>query len=415
MKEELTLVELGSHLRIEESLRVYNDNRGKRKHHDTKADPNKKPKVTCWKYGKPRHLKKIAKLVMLATKPIVQAQRVQWMDDDVAWWVDSGATVHVCKNRCWFKTYESLNNRSILYMGNESIAIMHGCGCVDLRFSFGKVVCLLNVLHVPDKRKYLVSSSVLNNCGYKQVTESNNFVVSKHGHVHFNKMQDMSKDGLIPSFDMDIEKWIEYFDTYAPVVRISTIRLLIAVASIHSLIMHQMDVKTTFLNEELEEEVDMTKEFSSSSFSMKDMRETDVILALAAADKEAEWLKNLLLKISLWVKPMAPISIHCDSATILVKAYSQMYNRKSRHLGASHSMIRELITNGVISIEFVRTPNSLLRKLDSWVQCGKPNIQRIEAHVLQIILRMCLKPAEKEDEVVNFSMVMSLKKCFAGS
>nr|GEY79129.1 zinc finger, CCHC-type [Tanacetum cinerariifolium] len=31
----------------------YNDNRGKRKHHDTKADPNKKPKVTCWKCRKP--------------------------------------------------------------------------------------------------------------------------------------------------------------------------------------------------------------------------------------------------------------------------------------------------------------------------------------------------------------------------
>ncbi|GKE22978.1 zinc finger, CCHC-type containing protein [Tanacetum coccineum] len=86
--EELTLVELGSHLRIEESLRAhdndkpkgnnvagplvvnmiehnnssrYNDNKGKRKHHDTKADPNKKPKVTCWKCGKPGHLKKDCK------------------------------------------------------------------------------------------------------------------------------------------------------------------------------------------------------------------------------------------------------------------------------------------------------------------------------------------------------------------
>ncbi|GJR62420.1 hypothetical protein Tco_1504582 [Tanacetum coccineum] len=28
---------------------MYNDNRGKRKHHDTKADPNKKSKVTYWK------------------------------------------------------------------------------------------------------------------------------------------------------------------------------------------------------------------------------------------------------------------------------------------------------------------------------------------------------------------------------
>ncbi|GKF52284.1 hypothetical protein Tco_0148751, partial [Tanacetum coccineum] len=78
-------------------------------------------------------------------------------------------------------------------------------------------------------------------------------------------------------------------------------------------------------------------------------------VALAAAGKEAEWLKNLLLEIPLWSKPIAPISIHCDSAATLAKAYSQMYNGKSRHLGVRHSMIHKLIMNKVISIEFVRS------------------------------------------------------------
>ncbi|GJZ02956.1 zinc finger, CCHC-type containing protein [Tanacetum coccineum] len=39
----------------------YNDNKGKRKHQDTKYGPNKKSKVTCWKCGKPVHLKKDCK------------------------------------------------------------------------------------------------------------------------------------------------------------------------------------------------------------------------------------------------------------------------------------------------------------------------------------------------------------------
>ncbi|GKD96104.1 zinc finger, CCHC-type containing protein [Tanacetum coccineum] len=82
-------------------------------------------------------------------------------------------------------------------------------------------------------------------------------------------------------------------------------------------------------------------------------------VVLAAAGKEAEYLKNLILEIPLWVKPMAPISIHCDSAAILAKAYSQMYNGKSRNLGVRHSMIRELITNKVVSIEFVRSKQNL--------------------------------------------------------
>ncbi|GKF60279.1 hypothetical protein Tco_0177065, partial [Tanacetum coccineum] len=82
-------------------------------------------------------------------------------------------------------------------------------------------------------------------------------------------------------------------------------------------------------------------------------------VALAAAGKEAEWLKNLLLEITSWSKPIAPISIRCDNAATLAKAYSQMYNGKSRHLGVRHSMIHELITNGVISIEFVRSQQNL--------------------------------------------------------
>nr|GEU96603.1 hypothetical protein [Tanacetum cinerariifolium] len=80
-----------------------------------------------------------------------------------------------------------------------------------------------------------------------------------------------------------------------------------------------------------------------------------VFLLGGAAGKEAEWLKYLFFEIPLWYKPMIPIFIYCDSAATLAKAYSQMYNEKYRHLGVRHNMIRELIMNGWISIEFVRS------------------------------------------------------------
>nr|GEZ46080.1 zinc finger, CCHC-type [Tanacetum cinerariifolium] len=82
-------------------------------------------------------------------------------------------------------------------------------------------------------------------------------------------------------------------------------------------------------------------------------------VALAAAGKEAEWLRNLIHDIPIWPKPITPIFIHCDSAATLAKAYSQIYNGKSRHLGVRHSMIGGLIMNGVISIEFVRSQHNL--------------------------------------------------------
>nr|GEZ69597.1 zinc finger, CCHC-type [Tanacetum cinerariifolium] len=38
--------------------------------------------------------------------------------DAIAWWIDSGATTHVCKDRCWFKTCELVEDGSVLYIGD---------------------------------------------------------------------------------------------------------------------------------------------------------------------------------------------------------------------------------------------------------------------------------------------------------
>ncbi|XP_075515876.1 uncharacterized protein LOC142550686 [Primulina tabacum] len=49
----------------------------------------------------------------------------------------------------------------------------------------------------------------------------------------------------------------DFFETYSPVSRITSIRVLISIAALHNLEIHQMDVKTPFLNGELEEEIYM--------------------------------------------------------------------------------------------------------------------------------------------------------------
>ncbi|RDY01885.1 hypothetical protein CR513_14732, partial [Mucuna pruriens] len=52
---------------------------------------------------------------------------------------------------------------------------------------------------------------------------------------------------------------IDYFDTFTLVARISSIWILISLELIHNLVIHQMDVKTTFLNVDLDEEIYMTQ------------------------------------------------------------------------------------------------------------------------------------------------------------
>ena len=50
---------------------------------------------------------------------------------------------------------------------------------------------------------------------------------------------------------------LEFFDTFSLVTRITSIRLLVAMTAIFDLQIHQMDVKTAFLNGDLNEEIYM--------------------------------------------------------------------------------------------------------------------------------------------------------------
>ena len=52
-------------------------------------------------------------------------------------------------------------------------------------------------------------------------------------------------------------KDLDYFDTYSPVTRINSIRMVFAIVALRNFEIHQMDVKTTFLNGELDEEIDL--------------------------------------------------------------------------------------------------------------------------------------------------------------
>nr|GEW36963.1 zinc finger, CCHC-type [Tanacetum cinerariifolium] len=555
LKEELTLIELGSHMCIEESLRVqdndklkgnnvvgpsvvnmvehnnssmYNDNKGKCKHLDTRANHNKKPKVTCWKYGKPTHLKKDCKAGNVGNR--ANGSSTKGSEDGSSNPL-KGQSMFNKSHKIYYVTYVS----EAFFVQDDDVA-WAPVRLPDLQLkTLGKrgIECIFVGYAKHSKAFGFCVIEPNDSVAINSIIESRDAIFHKHKFSSIPRLsQRMLKvDGTVEKFKARLviqgfkqKSRIDCFDTYAPVVRICTTRLLIAMASIHNLIIHQMDVKTTFLNRELEEEVDLTKEFLSSRFSMKDMGDADVILgirikhesngiaisqshyiekvmkkfnysnctlvskpldtyeklmpnrglavyqleysivigclmyamtctipyiafvvgklsryasnlgtqhwqaiqrvlnntednsstsgwvfllgggviswaskkqtcitgstmesefmALAAAGKEAERLKNFLLEIPLWVKPITPIYIRCNSAATLAKGYRQMYNGKSRHLGVRHSMIRELITNRV----------------------------RAEAHVLQIILRICLKPAGKEDEGANFSMVNFFEK-----
>jgi hypothetical protein len=58
----------------------------------------------------------------------------------------------------------------------------------------------------------------------------------------------------------------DFFDTYSSVARMTTIRVLLSLATSYGLLVHQMDVKIAFLNGEFDEEIYMDQ---SDGFVLK--------------------------------------------------------------------------------------------------------------------------------------------------
>ena len=56
---------------------------------------------------------------------------------------------------------------------------------------------------------------------------------------------------------------------------------------------------------------------------------------------------------------MPAISLYYDSQTTMSKAFSKMYNGKSRHISLRHEYVRQLISDGIISIIYVKSCNNL--------------------------------------------------------
>ncbi|PHT25799.1 hypothetical protein CQW23_34580 [Capsicum baccatum] len=82
-------------------------------------------------------------------------------------------------------------------------------------------------------------------------------------------------------------------------------------------------------------------------------------IALDKAGEEAEWLRNFLEDIPYWPKPVAPVCIHCDSLAAIGRARSMMYNGKSRHIRRRHNTARELLSSGIITIDYVKSKDNV--------------------------------------------------------
>ncbi|GJY52709.1 pol polyprotein [Tanacetum coccineum] len=138
------------------------------------------------------------------------------------WWVDTGATRHVCADKSMFHSFRADDNGEKLYMSNSETADIKGEGDVILKMTFEKELKLTNVLYVLEIRKNLVSGwlvydvngmfklnvmvvmndiNKMNSSTY--LIESSNVWHGRLGHVNFNSMRCLIKFNSIANFHID--------------------------------------------------------------------------------------------------------------------------------------------------------------------------------------------------------------------
>ncbi|GJV19238.1 zinc finger, CCHC-type containing protein [Tanacetum coccineum] len=359
-KEELTLVELGSHLRIEESLR---------------AQDSDKPKGNNVVGLQLNIVNNIGKSAFMPTFKL---------NDSIIWAVvripdPKLKTLGERGIECIFVGYAEHSKAFRFYViePNDSVSINSIIESSDAIFDENRFSSVPRPsLRIPNGTEDIGGSVVP-----EEVTKEKEAINDEMDSIMGNNTwvladlplgckplgckwifkRKLKVDGTIEKFKARLviqgfkqKSGIYYFDTYALVARISTIRLLITMASIHNMIIYQMDVKTTFLNRNLEEEVymnqpqgfimpdnenkvDLTKEFLSSRFSMKDIGEADVILDIrikhesnGIAISQSHYIENVLKKFNYF--DCTPVSTPMDTSEKLMpnngQAVSQLeYSR----------------------------------------------------------------------------------------
>ena len=91
----------------------------------------------------------------------------------------------------------------------------------------------------------------------------------------------------------------------------------------------------------------------------RSMMESEFI-ALDKVGEEAKWLCHFLEDIPIWPQLVPTIYIHCDSQSAIGRVQSHIYNSKSRHIRRRHNIVRQLLCNGIMTIEYIRSKENIV-------------------------------------------------------
>ncbi|KAK1648726.1 hypothetical protein QYE76_066531 [Lolium multiflorum] len=111
---------------------------------------------------------------------------------------------------------------------------------------------------------------------------------------------------------------VDYDETFSPVAKLKSVRILLAIAAFFDYEIWQMDVKTAFLNGDIEEELYMCTVAKSSTESE--------YIAASEASSEAVWMKRFIVELGVVPSALDPLVIYCDNMGAIANAQEPRSN-----------------------------------------------------------------------------------------
>ncbi|KAK4406311.1 Retrovirus-related Pol polyprotein from transposon TNT 1-94 [Sesamum angolense] len=338
------------------------------------------------------------------------------MENKIAWILDTGASKHFCSNKELFQDFQEARDGECVFMGNSTTAGVLGKGKIFLKLTSGKTLALIDVLYVHSLRRNLISGSLLDKAGTPMIPSTTELRRSKRQKTETSFGPDFLTIFLAEDIDrIDDHLVSAFFIDEDPKTYIEAVTSVDS-SFLKEVIKNELDTileNHTWDLADLPRVINDTKRFLSSQFGMKDLGEADVILegfcdanwvtdndevsstsgyvftlgggaiswksvkqtciarstmesefiALELAGQEAEWLRNLVGDMPMWGSSI-PVSIHCDSQAAIGIAKNYAYNGKRRHIRIRHGTVKELLKNGKISLEYVRSERNLAMGLN---------------------------------------------------
>ncbi|KAK1604643.1 hypothetical protein QYE76_028316 [Lolium multiflorum] len=133
---------------------------------------------------------------------------------------------------------------------------------------------------------------------------------------------------------------VDYDETFSPVAKLKSVRILLAIAAFFDYEIWQMDVKTAFLNGDIEEELYMVRvyiEWCCSKLGKKrctvakSSTESEYIAA-SEASSEAVWMKRFIVELGVVPSALDPFVIYCDNMGAIANAQEQRSHKRLKHI-----------------------------------------------------------------------------------